>query len=264
MARAMRLLLPLPLFALALAACALDTAGDTESSEADLVAASHFDHDGLSHHAQYVGLVHQNAPLRDVDGNPIGKTVSGSTIRMEGLEVVHSTAGDLYYTWGDGQPSGHIHVSDLAARPNIDTAERAGNGAACTLRTGLNGKPKSYFVRPQPIEGDLKYTGPSTKQHYSFKWYGTPGDPIDDYTYLSWSWVDRVGGGVARAVVRKDDVFYPCKVKSITTPSVEASGWVKAIYGMIQSNGHHYYGWIVHSHEYGQDPTVMHLAIRNP
>ena len=62
--------LPLLALALALAACALDAGDDTASSEDDLAAVSGFDHAGLSHHAQYVGLKHQNAPLRDVDGNP--------------------------------------------------------------------------------------------------------------------------------------------------------------------------------------------------
>ena len=66
---------------------------DTASSEDDLTASANFNHDGVSHHAQTVGLKHQNAPLRDIDGKPIGKTVSGATIRMEGLEAVPSAIG---------------------------------------------------------------------------------------------------------------------------------------------------------------------------
>jgi len=244
--------------AVLLTACSGDFEDDTLSaSEDELTASSQFNHDGVSHHAQKVGLKHQNAPLRDIDGKPIGKTVSGSTIRMEGLEAVSSSIGTLYYTWGDGQPSGHILASDLSSAPGIDVGSRAGNGEKCNTTT------KSYWVRPQHIEGDLRYIGPHTGDSYSFKWYGTPGDPIDDYTYVSWSWIDKVGGGIVRALVHKDDVFYPCTVKSITSHSVATPGWVKVVYGMVQSNGHHYYGWLVHSHQYNGGATVMHVALRS-
>lgn len=248
---------------LALTACTLAPAEDDETmtSEDGLAAASGFDHPGLSHHAQTIGLKHQNAPIRNLDGNPTGMTVTGKTLRMQGLELVQSPIGDMYYTWGDGQPSGFLHVSDLTARPDIDVGARAGNGQKCTLKKGQNGQDKSYWVRPQPIESDSRYEGPSTHESYSLKWYGVRGQ---GYTYLSWSWVDVAGGGVVRALVRDGDIFYPCAVHSLTTHSVASPGWVKVLYGMVQSNGHHYYGWLVHSHAYGNGPTVMHLALRNP
>ena len=243
------------LLLVALAACSSDF-DDTDSSSDDLAAASSFDHDGVNHHAQTIKLAHGSAQLRDLDGNPIGKTVTGS-IRMQGIEAIDSPIGTLYYTWGDGQPSGHIHVSDLAKRPAIDDSARAGNGEACAIGS------KSYWVRPARIEGDLRYRGPTTGDSYSLAWYGTPGSPVDDYTYLSWSWIDRAGGGIVRAVVRENDVFYPCAVKSIKTESIATAGWVKAIYGMVQSNGHRYFGWLVHSHQYESQPVVMHVALRS-
>ncbi len=144
------------------------------------------------------------------------------SVRLQGIEVLTTPSGTLYYSWGmNDYNSGFIHVADLTLRPVIDEGARAGNGHACDIRPAVNGDRKAYYVRPRAIPGGLKYRGPSTGKLHSMTHYGTPGAPAHpDYTYLSWSWINKAGGGLVRSVVRDGEVFYPCAVASIKSTSL--------------------------------------------
>lgn len=262
---------------------------DTDVEAFGVAESSVFNRDGVTHHAQYIRLKDGSAEVRDVGFAPIGFTAHDTAIpghcsatkpcvRLQGLEAVETGGGTTYYMWGyGGNRSGHVHVADLAERPDVDVAKRAGNGKPCAVLAGQNGEKKSYWVTPRPIEGTLRYRGPSTGENITFKWYGTPGESegLTDYTYLSWSWIDKTGGGIVRAIVREGDTFYPCNVKRITSHALPQSecdadgktcsdGWVKAMYGMVYQDGHHYHGWLVHSHRFEDQPVVHHVAQKNP
>ena len=259
--------------------------------QSELAAASSntFNKDGLRHDHQYRRLKHGSAPIRDVDGRVTGAvaentkvsghcTAAKPCVRLQGLELVDSPQGKLAYMWGiGGNRSGHVLLSDLADAPDIDTSWRAGNGKPCQPLKGQDGKPKSYFVSPRAIEGTLRYKGQTYDDVFSFKWYGTPGSDagLPDYTYLSWSWINKEGGGVVRALVSVGDLFYPCNVERITSHALANaqckkygvhcdSGWVKAMNGKVYNGERSVYGWLVHSHRFESDQVVYHVLPANP
>lgn len=243
-----------------------------EIAAVHLAPSNDFNHDGVEHAIDFVRLARSNVPLYDGAFQPIGATVSNSldseghsAVRIQGIESLTTPDGTLYYSWGiNGYQSGFIHVADLETRPALSPAASAGNGAACTIRTASNGDRMSYFVRPQPIPGGLKYRGPVDGLLHSFTHYGTPGAPsLPGYTYLSWSWINKDGGGIVRSILQDGEVFYPCAVASIKSSSLQDPGWVRVIYGMTYQGGNKLYGWIIHSHQSGTGPVINHLQCRN-
>lgn len=155
--------------------------------------------------------------------------------------------------------------------PWTGKGQQAGNGAACRA---LAPQPDTASV--QSIPGDMKYLNTAQTAAIPYAIYGDPsedlGPPADrargiKYTMLTWSWINVRGGGVARALIRDGDAFYPCTdVPPIRLASVadaktqRRTGWVEAIYGAIRTgNRHLLYGWTVSAHRHGSDPVVHHL-----
>lgn len=240
-----------------------DGAGIDAHAQPKLAPSSDFNFAGVRHAIDRVKLNKANVQLYDGGFVPLaGLTVSNSPdVRMQGIEEVVTNKGTLYYSWGqNGYASGFIHVSDLARRPAIDPSAHAGNGKSCTIRKAANGDRKAYYVRPQAIPFGLEYRGPEDGLAHTFRNYGTPGA---GYTYLSWSWVNKTGGGIVRSILQDGEVFYPCEVAAIRSTSIQEPGWVKVIYGMTYQGGREVFGWIVHSHQTGNDPPVMHLQCKN-
>jgi hypothetical protein len=149
--------------------------------------------------------------------------------------------------------------------------QQAGNGAACAV---LASRP--YTVAVQSIPGDMKYLNSARTRAIPYAIYGDPsedlGPPADrargiKYTMLTWSWINVRGGGVARALIRDGDVFYPCTdVPPIRLASVadaktqRRTGWVEAVYGAIRTGDRQLlYGWTVSAHRHESEPVVRHL-----
>ncbi len=156
--------------------------------------------------------------------------------------------------------------------PWAGKGQAAGNGSACD---GLS--VSAMTVRVRSIPADMNYL--SSRQTSSIP-YAIYGDPSEDlgaredrtrhikYTLLEWSWINVRGGGVARALVKEGEKFFPCTdVPSIVLASVSDAqskhhtGWVSAIYGAIPTadNGR-LYGWMVSAHRHGGDPVIFHLT----
>jgi hypothetical protein len=253
--------------------------------------ADDYNYAGATHNLQCIALNKSNVQLNDGAGNSLGIVLnnkangscSGTLLRFQGMEAI--TAGNgrtYYYNWGvggsDGQ-SGHVWISDMTVRPTINSNARGCSGGLC------NGRPapdilladgvtkKSYLVNPQPIPGALHYVGPTDGIYRSYATYGEPGSPYGtNHTILAWSWVNKGGGGIARAMMSRNEVFYPSDVSTITMTAYDTSGVsngaVKAMYGSFWNGNTRIYGWTVHSYQYGATyvelvtcPTVPRLNL---
>ena len=212
-----------------------------------------YNFDGAAHHLQDFNVTN-NAPLYDVFGTPLGCTAS-STRRFQGMETILLSNGTfLFYSWGEnGERSGHISQDNIInGSPTINSSWRGGDG------TLWNGRPApdvgtTLIVDSKPIpdwrpDGHPVY--PYGRQVCS------NGEP---YTYLVWSWINKVGGGINRAIMKDGTAFYPAKVDAIITELPE--GRIKVIYGSIQTNeGIRIYGWTVYSHtEFTDNVEQIHL-----
>ena len=120
---------------------------------------------------------------------------------------------------------------------------------------------------------------------------GTAARPVGTsrYAYLLWSWLTRGdgktisrGGGMVRALIRPDQVFYRCDIASINSnayerknlkstppvPGTRVVGRVTAIYGATQAsaNSPMLYGWAIQSHraispDGTPGPRVLHMQL---
>ncbi|EEF62976.1 hypothetical protein [Pedosphaera parvula] len=241
-----------------------------------------YNFDGATHNLQCISLNKSSVPIYDGAGNQLGlvinnkpnSTCNNSSLRFQGMEALTVAGRTYYYCWGvggvDGQ-SGHVWIADMTSRPTIDPNARGGSGGLFNGRSAPDiilpsGTTKSYFINPQPIPAAMNYIGPSTGQYYSYSNYGTPGAPYGtNYTNLSWSWINKTGGGIVRCMLMTNEVFYPSDVSTITINSYDTSGTVngsvKAMYGSIWNGDQRIYGWIVHSHHYGST-YVEHIICR--
>src|SRR4051794_6776787 len=150
---------------------------------------------GATHNLQCIALNKSNVQLDDGAGNSLGMVINNKAnsscsfnyLRFQGMEAI--TAGNgrtYYYNWGvggsDGQ-SGHVWISDMAARPTIDTNARGCSGGLCNGRSAPDiilsdgVTKKSYWVNPQAIPSAMHYYGPSDGLLHSFGNYGEPGAP---------------------------------------------------------------------------------------
>lgn len=150
--------------------------------------------------------------------------------------------------------------------------QQDGNGSACLELSSV-----AYRVAVRSIPPGMKYLNSAQTGAIPYAIYGSPSTdlgPAADrargikYTILQWSWINVRGGGVARALVKDGEKFYPCRdVPPIALASVSdaatktKTGWVQAIYGAIRTGrGGQLHGWIVSAHRFGSEPVVVHLT----
>jgi hypothetical protein len=122
----------------------------------------------------------------------------------------------------------------------------------------------------------MKYLNSAGTGAIPYAIYGNPpadlGTPTDrsrgvKYTMLTWSWINRRGGGVARSLLHDGEGFYRCTdVPPIQLASVaeaetkRITGWVTAVYGAVRAgDGSWLYGWAVSEHRRGSEPVVLHM-----
>lgn len=215
-----------------------------------------YNFDGVKHYLQDINLWVSATSLKDGDFKNFGPSISNSTNgpRFQGIEGLSTPDGTLYYSWGtDGYLSGFVWLYHMNARPTIYSSARAGNGKSAPDIIAANGARKSYYITPTAISSNITFVGPTDGKTRGFHTYGQPGASrgYPNYTYLTWSWVNKGGGGIVRTVMQKNEVFYPSDVATITMSSTTASGSVKAMYGFTYQGGVRLYGWTVHSHTEG-------------
>ncbi len=238
---------------------------------------------GCTHNMQGIFLNKANVTIYDGSGQSLGLVINNKAnssfpdghLRFQGIEALTVGGRTYYYNWGvggaDGQ-SGHVWIADMSARPTIDSNARGGSGGLFNGRSApdillANGTKKSYFIRPAAIPSDMYYIGPSDGLRHSFGNYGIPADPYSaGHTNLSWSWVNKAGGGIVRCMMKTNETFYPSDVATINMNSTDANGnvngSVKAMYGSIWNGAQRIYGWTVHSHHYGAQ-YVEHIVCSN-
>ena len=246
-------------------------------------AADDYNFNGCTHNLQGHFLNKSNVTIHDGSGQSLGLVINNKPndsypdgrLRFQGIEALTVGGRTYYYSWGaggaDGQ-SGHVWIADMQTRPTIDSTARGGSGGLWNGRTApdtylSNGTRKSYFVTPAAIPSAMGYIGPSTGLRHSFTHYGTPASPYSSgHTPLSWSWVNKTGGGIVRCQMKANDTFYPADVATININSIDSggnvNGSVKAMYGSIWNGAQRIFGWTVHSHIY-QGTYVPHIVCSN-
>jgi hypothetical protein len=280
-------------FALELLAASMAVAADL-SVEAP---ASDFNLPGQARTRTCVPMKSTKVVLRFSDGTPTGWFVSGddpsrqggnhqacprSTMELDVHEMVTTANGMKLYFHPGGGPGhyrdcvedgqyGHVAEEDLVSPPNP-----VGD---------INGKPAPlsgvrYFITPTRIPPDMWYK-PNVSNGHSGSTYYTYGNPgydktggRGDWTYLNWSWVQNGGatypankcggGGMVRALAKRDSDFNACSVKAIIGYSYGAdnavNGRVTALYGRMfagpEEKGHAIYGWTAHSYQKNGESIV--------
>jgi hypothetical protein len=205
-------------------------------------------------------------------------------VELDAQELLYTGDGkDLYFHPGGGPDYyndyvnngqyGHIWVTDLLSRPTLNPVGI--NGKGCTAST-TPGTDFSYYLTPTRIPDDMYYKPGLDNPGSKYLTYGNPGydktGGRGDWTYISWSWVQNGGssypsnivggGGLVRALGKRDKVFHRCDVSSIHGISYGANnaqnGGVTAIYGKtrVDATGSWVYGWIVHSYQKTGQPLV--------
>jgi hypothetical protein len=245
--------------------------------------ANDYNFDGCTHNMQGIFLNKANVTINDGAGQSLGLVINNKAnasfpdgrLRFQGIEALTVGGRTYYYNWGvggaDGQ-SGHVWIADMSARPTVDSNARGGSGGLFNGRTAPdiflgNGTRKSYLISPQPIPNDMYYIGPSDGLRHSYSNYGTPASPYSSgHTNLSWSWINKTGGGIVRCMMKTGETFYPADVSTININSTDANGTVngsvKAMYGSIWNGAQRIFGWTVHSHHYGAQ-YVEHITCSN-
>lgn len=239
--------------------------------------------------------------LRDATGAPLGikahplKYARGAcapgTVRVATLERL--TGADpttpLYYLFGAGRgavggrrygESGHVTRADLATEPEIlgrvgCAVPPACNGAGAPGVTLTDGSEMSYVAQPRPIPRAMMHADSSGERVWNtWETYGTPAAPYaPNHTSLSWSWLNRRGGGIVRALMARGTVFVPADVEPIRLFAYSGrhgdrigaiNGEVIAIYGRFWNGGGSIYGWTVFAHRYQDSGWTVHFAGNNP
>lgn len=261
--------------------------------------ASAWNHDGQTRTHSCAPMKYATATLRFPDGTPTGfyayandPSKNGSSpacgigyVEIDAQEILYNSAGwDLYFHPGggpdyyndsvnDGQ-YGHIWVTDLNARPTLHPNNLNGQGCAASTTPGTD---FSYYLMPTSIPSDMYYKPPVTVGG-SPQWltYGNPGydktGGRGDWTYIVWSCVQNggssypnnvtSGGGLVRALGKRDKVFHRCDVASIHAisygPNNAQNGTVTSIYGKTRADtsGSWIYGWLIHSYQKTGQPLV--------
>jgi hypothetical protein len=253
---------------------------------------SAWNHDGQQRTHSCAPMKYATATLLFPDATPTGfyaraddPSKNGSApdcayahVEIDAQEILYTAAGqDLYFHPGGGPGDyindndngqyGHIWVTDLTARPTLQPQNI--NGQGCVAST-TPGTAFSYYITPTRIPSDMYYK-PPVQTGGSPRWwsYGNPGydktGGRGDWTYLVWSCVQNgsggypnnstSGGGLVRALGKRDKVFHRCDVSKIYAISYGANdsqnGNVTNIYGKtrVDASGSWVYGWLVHSYQ---------------
>jgi hypothetical protein len=248
----------------------------------------------------------KEVPLRFADGTPTGfyvraddpskqggkKPCPAGRMEIDAHEVLRTSSGmELFFHPGgggshyedpveDGQ-YGHIALADLETRPVVKPTP---NGKAFS-RVPRGGGGDAYFITPTRIAEGMYYK-PNAHNGHSGSTYLTYGNPgydktagRGDWTYINWSWVQNGGatypanicrgGGMVRALGKRDEVFNGCDVEPIIGWSYgvddQVNGRVTAFYGSTTAgrSGSEIYGWIPHSYQKSGDiiiPCVRRCA----
>ncbi len=260
------------------------------SAAADMAPSSAFNLPGQARTRTCVTMKTPKVPLRFVDGSPTGWFVSGDdpskqggnrspcpqgAMEMDTHEVVTTAGGMKLYFHPGGGPShyrdwvengqyGHIALEDMVSPP-----KSVGD---------INGKPAPlagvrYFISPTPFPRDMWYK-PNVSNGHSGSTYYTYGNPgydktggLGDWTYINWSWVQNGGakypenkcggGGMVRALGKRDSIFEACRVEAIIGysygPDNRENGRVTAFYGRAFAGpgeqGSEIFGWMPHSYQ---------------
>jgi hypothetical protein len=135
----------------------------------------------------------------------------------------------------------------------------------------------NYYITPTRIPLDMYYKPPSIGGSPTWYTYGNPGydktDGRGDWTYIVWSVVQNGsgqpypnnvthGGGLVRALGKRDAVFNRCDVTPIVGISYGGgdvqNGVVTSIYGKTTAgtNGSPICGWLVFSYQRVGEPLV--------
>lgn len=198
--------------------------------------------------------------------------------------------GDRTYLTADGNfrqrgmaynpLTGHLLV--VNSDPSNGPAVRVLNGTTgadlgqLDMSSLVPSQSDSYYITPTRIPLDMDYKPPSIGGSPTWYTYGNPGydktGGRGDWTYIVWSCVQnggptypdnvRHGGGLVRALGKRDAVFHRCDVAPIAAISYGAgdvqNGVVTSIYGGTQAgtNGSWIYGWLVYSYQRTGEPLV--------
>ncbi len=161
---------------------------------------------------------------------------------------------------------------EVPVEPLAGKGQEAGNGTACLAR-----QARPLRISVQSIPNDMRYLNSRQTNAIPYAIYGNPsedlGTPEDrargvKYTMLTWSWINTRGGGVARALLRNGEEFFPCtdvpaiKLASVAdAQSKRVTGWVSAVYGGVRAgDGSWIYGWAVEAHQRAGEGVVRHLV----
>lgn len=252
---------------------------------------------GLSHCYELVPL-RRPTYLRDLTGSIVRRRDGRPFLIVQGivavtrLEARRTPAGLVYEMWGPpSQPlsySGGIQASALARPPTrlsraaLAECGRGSGRAAPDLRR--HGRPVSYRIEPRAIPARIGYRGPggllipyqNYGHFYAQDLIVRAGVAVaHDYTPIAWTWVvsprpchptaarcRNVGGGVARAMVRRGTTFVPSAVQPIVGLAAnDPRSWVAAVYGRVGTGRERIYGWVVAAHHDGRTGhTIRHLA----
>ncbi|MEY2428898.1 MAG: hypothetical protein QOJ40_1783 [Verrucomicrobiota bacterium] len=234
----------------------------------------------------------EKVPLRFADGTPTGffvhrddpsqqggnKPCPAGSMEIDAHELITTGTGmELYFHPGGGGSHyqdpvengqyGYIALSDLKLRPTIKPTP---NGKAAPL-IKFGSSTVDYFIVPTLIPKDMYYK-PNVNNGHSGSTYYTYGKPgydktggRGDWTYINWSWVQNGGsrypehicrgGGMVRALGKRNDVFIACDVEPIIGYSYgtnnQINGRVTACYGKTTAGkgGSEIYGWLPHSYQ---------------
>ena len=242
-----------------------------------------------------VRMSQAKVPLRFADGKPTGFFVSADdpsqvaegkkpcprgSMEIDAHEIITTAGGTkLYFHAGGGMYDdriengqyGHVAAEDLKSAPKL---KPTGNGAAAPL------SPMVYFVEPTRIPDDMFYKPNANAEGRTGSTYYTYGNPgydktlgRGDWTYLNWSWVQNGhgdqfpenkcnGGGMVRALARRDDAFFAGDVQPIVGysygPDNQVNGRVTAVYGRLDNcnPSQQIFGWMPISYQKSNDIIV--------
>ena len=261
--------------------------------------ASNFNLNGQARTRSCTPMHGKEVPLRFADGTPTGfyvraddpskqggkKPCPADSMEIDAHEVLRTSTGmELFFHPGGGGSHyedpvengqyGHIALADLEARPVVQPTPN--EKAAPLART--NSARDAYFVTPTRIPDGMFYK-PNAHNGHSGSTYLTYGNPgydktagRGDWTYINWSWVQNGGatypanicrgGGMVRALGKRNEVFNACVVEPIIGWSYgannEPNGRVTAFYGKTASGkgASDIYGWMPHSYQKNGDIII--------